>query len=182
VEVDRPNCPTCGELMAFFSGYEREVRLAFGPEDEADRRQRIWIRRAYCKHCRSAPGLLPSFCLSRRLDIVEVVGAVMAAVAGGVPAAAAAEKQAIPRSTARGWIRRFAEQAPGITARFASLAIELGSGAFDLSARPARAAVEAIGRAWDMARARLAGNVVGVWRFASVVSGGALLATNRSPP
>ncbi|MEA2591083.1 MAG: mRNA interferase MazF [Actinomycetota bacterium] len=26
----------------------------------------------YCKHCRSAPGLLPSFCLSRRLDIVEV--------------------------------------------------------------------------------------------------------------
>jgi mRNA interferase MazF len=26
----------------------------------------------YCKHCRSAPGLLPSFYLSRRLDIVEV--------------------------------------------------------------------------------------------------------------
>ena len=65
VEVDRPNCPTCGELMAFFSGYEREVRSAFAPEDEEDRRQRIWIRRAYCKHCQSAPGLLPSFCLSR---------------------------------------------------------------------------------------------------------------------
>jgi Domain of unknown function (DUF6431) len=182
VEVPRPNCPTCGEPMTFSSGYERDVRTPFAPEAGADRRQRIWIRRAYCRHCRSAPGILPSFCLSRRLDVVEVVGTVIAAVAGGAPVAVAAEEQAIPRSTARGWISRFAERAPGIANRFASLAIDLGSGPFSLSSRPARAAVEAVGRALQAARRKRAGNVVGVWRFVSVVSGGALLATNKSPP
>jgi hypothetical protein len=113
---------------------------------------------------------------------VEVVGTVIAAVAAGATVAAAAEEQAIPRSTARGWISRFAERAPGIASRFASLAIDLGSGPFSLSAQPARAAVEAIGRALQAARRKRAGNVVGVWRFVSVVSGGALLATSKSPP
>src|SRR5258708_20106474 len=147
--------------MTFSSGYEREVRRPFAPEAGADRGQRIWIRRAYCRHCRSAPGILPSFCLSRRLDVVEVVGTVIAAVAGGAPVAVAAEEQAIPRSTARGWISRFAERAPGIANRFASLAIDLGSGPFSLSSRPARPAVQAVGPPFRAAQPHPAGHAPG---------------------
>src|SRR5260370_10522045 len=167
--------------MTFSSGYERDVRTPFRPEVGVGRRQRIWIRRAYCRQCRSAPGILPSFCLRRRLDVVEVVGTVIAAVAGGTPVAAAAEEQAIPRSTARGWISRFADRAPRIANRFASLAIDLGSGPFALPAQPARAAVEAIGRALHAARRKRAGNAVGGWRFVSVVGGGGQLAHHKSP-
>lgn len=168
--------------MIFWSGYERGLRLAFDPDSSLQRHQQIWVPRVRCDNCRIAPGLLPAFCLSRRLDEAAVIGAVIASVAAGTPVATAAEEQAIARSTARGWISRFVERAPGIADRFASLAIRLGSGLFDLPARPIRAAVEAIGRAWGAASRRLAGNVVGVWRFVVVVSGGALLATNRGPP
>jgi hypothetical protein len=168
--------------MTFSSGYERTLRRAFEPEAEGARQQRIWIRRVSCKRCRTSPGLPPAFCVSRRLDVVEVIGAVIGAVAGGSPLAAAAEQLAVPRSTARGWVRRFAEQASGIASAFASLAVGLGSGPFDLSPPLLRAAVEAVGRAWDAARSTLAGNVVGMWRFVVAVSGGALLDTSRAPP
>ena len=178
-----PDCPTCGEAMIFWSGYERDVRIAFDPDaPSCQRYARIWIPRVHCERCEITPGLLPAFCLSRRLDEVGVIGATLAAVAAGGPVAAAAAMQAVPRSTAKGWTSRFAEAAHAIAARFASVAISLGSGPFDLSAQPLTAAVEAIGRAFDAAMKRLAGNVVGVWRFVVVVSGGALLATNRSPP
>ena len=178
-----PNCPRCGGPMVFWSGYQRDVRSAFDPDAfGAQRVVRIWVPRVRCKACGHAPGLLPWFCLTRRLDVVEVIGSVIAAVAGAVPVAAAAAMQAVPRSTARGWTTRFAQRASGIAARFAGVAIGWGSGPFDPPAHPPTAALEAIGRAFAAARRRLAGNVAGVWRFASVISGGALLATNRSPP
>src|SRR5260370_15514382 len=167
--------------MTFSSGYERDVRTPFRPEVGVGRRQRIWIGRGCCRQCGSAPGILPSFCLRRRLDVVEVVGTVIAAVAGGTPVAAAAEEQAIPRSTARGWISRFAERAPGIANRFASLAIDLGSGPFSLSSPPATRAVEAVGRALQAARRKRAGNVRGVWRIGVVVSGGVARRSQPSP-
>lgn len=168
--------------MIFWSGYERGLRLAFDPGSNLQRHQQIWVPRVRCKKCGIAPGLPPEFCLLRRLDVVEVIGAVVAAVAAGHPVAVAADEQAIPRSTVRGWTSRLTERATSIAAGFASLAITLGSGAFDLPSQPSRAAVEVIGRAWDLARRRLEGNVVGLWAFASVVSGGALIATNRDPP
>jgi hypothetical protein len=168
--------------MIFWSGYHRRVRIAFNPESATKRYVVIWVPRVHCKRCGIAPGLLPAFCLSHRLDEVEVVGLALVWVTHGRPVAAVAALLAVPRSTARGWIKAFLQRAAAITAVFTSLAIAQGSDAFDLPATPARAAVEAIGRAYDTVRRRLAGNVVGVWRFASVVSGGVLLATNRSPP
>jgi hypothetical protein len=169
--------------MVFWSGYERDVRSAFDPDAVGTQRVvRIWVARVRCKVCGHAPGLLPSFCLTRRLDVVEVIGSVIAAVAGGVTVTAAAALQAVPRSTARGWTIRFAQRASDIAARFASVAIGWGSGAFDPPAHPPAAALEAIGRAFAAAAMRLAGNIVGVWRFASAISGGALLVTNKSPP
>lgn len=178
-----PDCPRCQVLMVFWSGYERDVRLGFDPDAASTRRYvRIWVRRVHCKHCGITPGLLPAFCLSRRLDEVEVIGVAIALMVAGRPVAAAAALLAVPRSTARGWISVFLQRAGAITALFAGLAIAQCSAAFDLPADAARAAVEAIGRAYDAARRRRSGNLLGVWRFASVVSGGALAASNKDPP
>ena len=177
-----PDCPRCHGLMIFWSGYWRSVRIAFDPGSSTKRYLRIWVPRVRCTSCRIAPGLLPAFCLSRRLDEVEVIGLALVWVVDGRAVAAVAALLAVPRSTARGWIKAFLRWALAITALFASLAIILGSGAFDLAASPGRAAVEAIGRAYEAARRRLTGNVVGIWRFASVVSGGALITANKDPP
>lgn len=169
--------------MILWSGYERELRLGFDPDAGPTRRHvRIWVRRVHCNHCGITPSLLPSFCLSRRLDEVAAIGLAVVWVVSGRAVAAAAVMLAVARSTVRGWIVRFFERAPGIAYRFAGLAIEWGSEVFDLGPPPARAALEAIGRAYKAARRRLAGNVVSLWRFVSAVSGGAVLATNRSPP
>lgn len=178
-----PDCPRCNVLMTFWSGYERDLRLEFDP-DAADTRRhvRIWVRRVHCRQCGITPGLLPAFCLSRRLDEAEVIGVAIVLVVAGRPVAAVAALLAVPRSTVRGWAKAFFEAAVAIAALFASLAIAQGGAAFDLPAHPARAAVEAIGRAFDAAQRRRSGNLLGIWRFSSVVSGGALIATNRGPP
>jgi hypothetical protein len=177
-----PNCPLCGILMIFWSGYWRWVRIAFDPDAARKQRLRIWVPRVHCKRCGATPGLLPAFCLSRRLDEVEVIGLALVRVVAGRPVATVAALLAVPRSTARGWVIAFVGRAVAITAVFASEAIAQGSTDFDLSPVPAVGAVEAIGRAYDAVRRRLAGNVVGLWRFVSVVSGGALIATNKDPP
>jgi hypothetical protein len=169
--------------MVFWSGYERTLRLGFDPGNGgAGRYLRIWVPRVHCPCCGATPGLLPAFCVARRLDEVEVIGLALVWMVDGRPVAMVAALLAIARSTVRGWVARFACQAQGIAYRFAGLAIEWGSEVFDLPAPPTRAAIEAIGRAYEAARRRLGGNVVSLWRFVSAVSGGAVLATNRSPP
>ncbi|HEU5001680.1 MAG TPA: hypothetical protein VFW71_02730 [Actinomycetota bacterium] len=169
--------------MVFWSGYERDLRLGFDPDGGgASRHLRIWVPRVHCPSCGATPGLLPAFCLARRLDEVEVIGLALVWVVDGRMVAAAAALLAVARGTLRGWVARFAYRAQGIAYRFAGLAIEWGSEVFDLPAPPTRAAIEAIGRAFEAARRRLAGNVVPLWRFVCAVSGGAVLATNRSPP
>jgi hypothetical protein len=168
--------------MIFWSGYWRFVRRGFDPGAVTGRRLAIWVARVHCKVCGHSPGVLPDVCLSRRLDEVEVIGLAVVWVVRGRAVAAVAALLAVARSTVRGWIARFAVNAQGIAYCFAGLAIEWGAVVFDLPAPPVRAAVEAIGRAYEAASRRLAGNVAGLWRFVSAVSGGAALATNRSPP
>ncbi len=168
--------------MTFSSGYERSLRLAFDEDPSLRRLQRLWVPRVRCRNCRIAPGILPAFCLLRRLDSAEVIGVVAASVATGYPVAAAAAEQAVPRSTARGWVGRLIERASTIAAGFASLAVSLGGEALDLGAHQPGAAVEAIGRAWQAASRRLEGRCLGLWRFASVVSGGALIGAATDPP
>ena len=181
--AEPPRCPRCRGTTIFWSGYERSVRLGFDPAaGGVSRHVRIWVPRVHCPGCGATPGLLPAFCLARRLDEVEVIGLALVWVVAGRPVAMVAVLLAIARSTVRGWVACFAYHAPGIAYRFAGLAIEWGSEVFDLGSPPARAALEAIGRAYGAVRGRLAGNVVTLWRFVSAVSGGAVLATNRSPP
>ena len=75
VVVPRATCGTCGRPMAFWSGYWRSVRDGIV--------LRIWVKRCRCRPCRSSDALLPSFCLLRRLDSVEVAGPALMAVAAG---------------------------------------------------------------------------------------------------
>ncbi len=57
--------------------------------------------------------LLPAFVLAWRLDAAEVIGGVIAGVAGGwCGVRPAAGRAGVPYATARGWVRQFAVRAP----------------------------------------------------------------------
>jgi hypothetical protein len=106
VQVPRPRCETCEGQMIFWSGYFRSVR--------AGRVFRIWVRRGRCKRCGgSSHALLPSFCLLRRLDAVEVIGRTVTAVSrgAGTRSEAKAVGDMFPYTTVRGWWRRHRERA-----------------------------------------------------------------------
>ena len=176
VEFPRPDCPVCAEAMTFWSGYRRHVRAG-------GRCQKIFVPRLRCGCCRVSHALLPAFALVWRLDVAETVGMVISEVAGGAcgvrPAAARA---GVPYTTARGWVRRFAGRAPELGVAFAALAVELGGQAVRPAADAGRFALTAIGAAFSAAASLPGWLAAGVWRFASSVSGGRLIAANKSSP
>ena len=133
--------------------------------------------------CRVSHALLPAFVLAWRLDVAETVGAVITEVAGGAcgvrPAAARA---GVPHTTARGWVRRFSGRALEFGGGFAALAVELGGDAVCPAVEAGRFALAAIGAAFGAAACLPGWLAVGVWRFASSVSGGRLIAANKSSP
>ena len=173
VVVPRPDCPGCGFAMAFWSGYERSVRVE-------GRCWRLWVRRARCAACRVSHALVPAFCLLRRLDVVDSVGVAVTAVVAGEGVRPAAQRLDVPHTTARDWLRRFRSRAAMLTAGFSAVAVELSGGAPDLPTRADRAALAAMSWAWTAAVSRAA--VGSLWLFVSLVTGGALLAANRDPP
>jgi len=162
--------------MTFWSGYRRHVR-------EAGRCRRIFVPRARCGRCRVTHALLPAFVLAWRLDAVESVGAVLAGVAAGVcgvrPAAA---RLGVPYTTARGWVRRFGARAPQLGVAFAALAVELGGEPAGPAVRGGRFALEAVIAAFGAASCLPGWLPLGIWRFASSVSGGSLIAANAISP
>lgn len=176
VVVPRPDCPGCASAMVFWSGYERSVRFD-------GRCWRLWLRRARCGRCRVSHALIPAFCLMGRLDVVDCVGeAVTAVVAGVVGVRPVSERVDVPHTTARGWVRRFRSRAAMLTAGFSAATVELSGTAPELPAGMDRAAVAAIGWAWAAAVSRAGSGVGDLWAFASLVTGGALLAANTNPP
>jgi hypothetical protein len=88
----------------------------------------------------------------------------------------------LPHTTIRDWRRRFRARAPALAAGFGSLVVALGGETPRLAASPEVAALEALAGAWSQARRRFGDVIPGPFGFASVVSGGALLATNTTPP
>jgi len=143
----------------------------------------MFVPRERCGLCRVSHALLPAFVLAWRLDAAETIGAVIAAVAGGRcgarPAAARAD---VPHTTARGWVRRFGTRAPGLGAAFAALAVELGGEAIRPAADLGGFALAAITAAFGAAAGMPGWAGLGVWRFASAVSGGRLIAANMTSP
>ena len=128
--------------------------------------------------------MLPSFLVSGRLDVVASLGVVIAAVVEGETGVRpVAERIRVPHTTARDWVRRFSSLAPMLTAGFGALAVALGDvGLSRLSLDPGRAALEALRSAWAAALARTGLASVGLWAFASLVTGGGLIATTTNPP
>ncbi len=173
VEVPRPTCPSCAKPMIIWSGYPRTVRAG---DDRL-----IWVRRSKCVPCRVSHCLLPAFCLLRRLYGAEAIGAALEAIIDGAVAREVADATGFPYTTVRDWRRRHRERAPVLAAGFAALAVELGAGAPELAAVPERAALQALDRAWAVARSRFDA-VPGRWRFWSVVSGGEALGTTTHTP
>jgi Domain of unknown function (DUF6431) len=176
VEFPRLACPSCAGPMALWSGYQRHVRVA-------GRCRKIFVPRLRCVRCGVSHALLPAFVLAWRLDVAETVGAVIAEVAGGVcgvrPAAARA---GVPYTTARGWVRRFSGRALQIGVGFAALAVDLGGEAVVPAAEAARFALAAVGAAFEAASGLPGWLAIGLWRFASAVSGGRLIAANTISP
>ena len=127
--------------------------------------------------------LLPAFVLAWRLDVAETVGAVIGQVAGGGcgvrPAAARLD---VPYTTARGWVRRFNGRGGELGVAFAALAVELGGEAIRPAAEAGRFALAAVGAAFGAAAGLPGWLGLGVWRFASSVSGGRLIAANTGSP
>jgi len=160
--------------MIFWSGYSRTVR------DGTDRR--IWIRRSKCIACGISHCLLPAFCLLGRLYGSEVIGPALAAIVAGELTAAVATAAGFPYTTVRDWRRRHRDRAPVLAAGFAALAIELGAEALTLGAPAERAALEALGWAWAVARRRFGMAVAPLWRFWALVGGGQALSTTTHPP
>ncbi len=162
--------------LVFWSGYRRHVRAA-------GRCQKIFVPRLRCGRCEVSHALLPAFVLAWRLDVAGTVGTVIGQVADGAcgvrPAAARA---GVPHTTARGWVRRFAGRGGELGVAFAALAVELGGQAICPAGEAGRFALAAITAAFGAAAGLPGSLAVGLWRFASSVSGGRLIAASTTSP
>jgi hypothetical protein len=115
--------------MRYSGWYRRHAR--------AGASRRLWARRQLCKFCGVSHAVLPSFVTHGRLDAVGVIGAGLEVMAGsGGTAAGTARALGLPRSTLRGWSRRFAERALLLSAGFARAAVALGEALPLLWSRP----------------------------------------------
>lgn len=176
VSVPRPDCPSCTTTMSFWSGYTRSVR-------HGGRCHKLWVRRARCRRCRASHALVPSFCLVGRLDVVEVVGELIAEVVGGGRGVRPPAKRIdVPHTTARDWVRRFTRRAGLLAAVFAAAVVEVSGIAPALTFELPRQALEAIEAAFDAVRCRGGPALAGLWTFAGLVTGGGLLGTTTNPP
>src|SRR6266568_3674886 len=101
---------------------------------------------------------------------------------GGCGVRPAAARAGVPHTTARGWVRRFSARGGELGTAFAALAVELGGDAVRPPAEAARFALAGIKAAFGVAAGLPGWLAVGVWRFASSVSGGRLIAANTGSP
>lgn len=161
--------------MTFWSGYWRYVRAG-------GRCRKIFVPRLRCGRCRVSHALLPAFVLAWRLDVAETVGSVIGQVAGVCGVRPAAARAGVPHTTARGWVRRFSGRAVEFGVGFAALAVELGGEPLAPAADAGRFALAAIRAAFEAAAGLPGWLALGPWRFASAVSGGRLIAANKSSP
>ena len=105
LQAGNMGCPRCpGRLRPFGQGRTRTVRGRGGDM------LRVTPRRARCGDCGGTQILLPTTLTVRRADSTEVIGAALAAKAGGAGFRAIAATLARPVSTVRSWLRRIPER------------------------------------------------------------------------
>ena len=165
-------CPGCsGVLAGWGHARARSVR-------DSDGVVRVRPRRARCASCGVTHVLLPVGLLLRRADTAVVIGAALAARAGGTGYRRIAAVLQRPVETVRGWLRRFAGRAEAVRRRFTVLLRAVA--ADPVMPQPAGSgwadAVAAIVAAAAAVAARFGVFRVPAWQWASAVSGGRLLA------
>ena len=105
LQAGNMGCPRCaGRLRPFGHGRTRTVR------GRGTATLRVTPRRARCGDCGGTQILLPATLTVRRADSTEVIGAALAAKAGGAGFRAIAATLARPVSTVRSWLRRIPDQ------------------------------------------------------------------------
>ena len=105
LQAGNMGCPRCpGRLRPFGHGRTRTVR------GRGTATLRVTPRRARCGDCGGTQILLPATLTVRRADSTEVIGAALAAKAGGAGFRAIAATLARPVSTVRSWLRRIPER------------------------------------------------------------------------
>jgi hypothetical protein len=115
--------------------------------------------------------LLPSFCLARRLDAVEVIGPAVTDVSTGTGTRSAAKKISgiFAHTTVRGWWRRHRQRADALLGYLAAIAATVGA------AVPGRSGVAEADAVIElkMVAAVVAGGVgTGLWPAVSLVTAG----------
>jgi transposase-like protein len=135
-------CPSCLDSALGPWGFARERELR-GPSG----RQRVRFRRTRCRACHATHVLVPTSTLLRRLDLVEVIGAALLAMATGQGHRRIAAALGLPATTVRGWLRRFSRRAAGLRALAAQLANRYDAELGPIAPRgsPTADAVEALG-------------------------------------
>ena len=83
-------------------------------------------RRSRCGECGGSHVLLPVFALLRRADAVSVIGAALAARAGGAGVRKVAAVVGRPVETVRGWLRCFTDRAEAVRVAFTALLVGVG--------------------------------------------------------
>jgi hypothetical protein len=171
-------CPFCAAVLTGW-GFARPRRLR-----GVDGLVLLRPRRAVCTGCERTQVLLPVIGLSRRADVVEVIGAALVAKAAGWGHRLIAQLVGRPASTVRGWLRRFAGRAGSVRAAFTALAVDVdpgtapplaaGTGFGDAVAAVLAATVAVLSR-WPGLRL-----TVSPWLLAAAVSRGGLLAPART--
>jgi Homeodomain-like domain-containing protein len=123
--------------------------------------------------------LLPVMALARRADLVEVIGAALAAKATGMSLPAIAAMVQRPVDTVRGWLRRFAARAEVVRVAFTVLLVDCGPDPVVPAATGsllADAVAVIVGAAAALADRWPALGAVSPWLAASAATGGRLLA------
>jgi hypothetical protein len=92
-------CGCGGRLRPWGYGTTRRIRLLSAAS------VRLRPRRARCTSCRATHVLLPAWCLPRRGDAAEVIGAALVAKAAGHGHRAIAARLGRPAATVRSWLR-----------------------------------------------------------------------------
>jgi len=169
-------CPSCGGVLARWgNGVARRVRL---PGGEQARHVVLVPRRSRCRECGATHVLLPAWCLARRADAGEVIGAALEAKAAGAGHRVIAGRLGRPASTVRGWLRAFTGRAEQVRSVFTALAASLVTDP-PLPApagSPAADAVAAVAAAAAAAAMVPGVGTVARWQLAAAVTCGLLLA------
>ena len=180
VEVElaahRLSCPDCWSwLRPWGHARTRDVR---GDRAVVERRR---PRRTICSSCRRTHVLLADDSLSRRRDVVQVIGAALVAKSRGTGRRSIAAALGLHESTVSSWLRRFRQMAVAIREHFTRWAAVLGPGHAPISPRGSafNDAVEVIGVVAVVAVRRFGPR--SPWALASKLTGGGLLTTRAHP-